>query len=109
MPIPAMGVGALFGMALASFLNVVLTRVPRGESVVAPRSRCRTCRRALAWWENIPVASWLALGGRCRTCRAPIGLRLLLVELAGGAAGAAAAWWSCGPALAGAAGGPAHG
>jgi leader peptidase (prepilin peptidase)/N-methyltransferase len=86
--------GAALGLAVGSFLNVVLTRVPRGESVVRPPSRCRRCGRRLRWWENVPVASWIALRGRCRTCGAPIGFRYLLVEAAAGLAGAVAArWW----------------
>jgi len=84
--------GALTGLAFGSFLNVCITRWPAHESVVRPRSHCRSCGRALAWWENVPVVSWLALGGRCRTCRAHIGWRYPLVELAVGAAWAAAAW-----------------
>ncbi|HEV2135261.1 MAG TPA: prepilin peptidase [Terracidiphilus sp.] len=73
---------ALAGLAFGSFLNVCLTRWPQGESIVAPRSRCRNCNRTLAWWENIPLASWLVLRGRCRTCSAWIGWRYPLVELA---------------------------
>jgi leader peptidase (prepilin peptidase)/N-methyltransferase len=72
----------LLGLAFGSFLNVCLSRWPAGESIVAPRSHCRQCGRALAWWENIPLVSWLALRGRCRSCRAWIGLRYPLVELA---------------------------
>lgn len=83
-----------FGLAFGSFLNVVLTRLPRGESVVWPGSHCRSCRRALAWFDNIPVVSWLALRGRCRRCGTRIPVRYLLVELGTGlvAAGAAALW-----------------
>jgi leader peptidase (prepilin peptidase) / N-methyltransferase len=73
---------ALAGLAFGSFLNVCLTRWPEGESVVKPRSHCRACERTLAWWENIPLVSWLALRGRCRTCGAWIGIRYPLVELA---------------------------
>lgn len=83
-------VALLFGCAIGSFLNVVLTRVPRGESVVSPGSHCRSCGRMLTWWENIPVISWIALRGRCRTCHAPIGARYVLVELGCGLAAAAA-------------------
>jgi leader peptidase (prepilin peptidase)/N-methyltransferase len=74
----------LLGLAFGSFLNVCLSRWPMGESVVTPRSHCRSCSRTLTWWENIPLASWLALRGRCRTCRAWIGWRYPLVELAVG-------------------------
>lgn len=75
---------ALLGLAFGSFLNVCLSRWPEGESIVKPRSHCRSCGRALAWWENVPLASWLALRGRCRTCNAWIGWRYPLVELAMG-------------------------
>ncbi len=80
---------AAVGLALGSFLNVVISRVPRGESILKPPSHCMKCRRRLAWWENIPIASYILLMGRCRTCGAPIGWRYLAVELT---AGAAAAW-----------------
>jgi len=83
---------ALMGLAFGSFLNVCLTRWPAGESIVKPRSHCRNCGRTLAWWENVPLASWLALRGRCRTCGAWIGLRYQLVELAVGTAWAVNVW-----------------
>jgi len=70
-------VGLLFG----SFLNVVIARVPRGESVVSPRSRCPECGHAIRWYDNVPVLSWLVLRGRCRDCRSPISSRYPLVEL----------------------------
>ena len=82
----------LLGLAFGSFLNVCLSRWPQGESIVTPRSRCRSCGRPLAWWENIPLASWLALRGRCRTCRAWISWRYPLVELAVGVLWAQAVW-----------------
>jgi leader peptidase (prepilin peptidase) / N-methyltransferase len=83
---------ALAGLAFGSFLNVCVTRWPMGESVITPRSHCRNCARTIAWWENIPLASWLALRGRCRTCGAWIGWRYPLVELAIGALWALIAW-----------------
>ena len=82
----------LLGLAFGSFLNVCLSRWPEGESVVTPRSHCRTCGRTLAWWENIPVLSWLALRARCRTCHAKISWRYPLVELIVGALWAAIGW-----------------
>jgi leader peptidase (prepilin peptidase)/N-methyltransferase len=82
----------LVGLAFGSFLNVCLSRWPTGESIVHPRSHCRSCGRTLAWWENVPLASWLALRGRCRSCRAWIGWRYPLVELAVGALWATVAW-----------------
>lgn len=74
----------LLGLAFGSFLNVCLSRWPEGESVVQPRSHCRNCGRTLAWWENVPVVSWVALRGRCRTCGAGISWRYPAVELAVG-------------------------
>jgi leader peptidase (prepilin peptidase)/N-methyltransferase len=75
---------ALFvlGTVLGSFFNVVIHRLPRGESVVSPRSRCPHCGRAIQWWDNIPLVSFLVLGGRCRSCRRPIAWRYPAVELA---------------------------
>jgi leader peptidase (prepilin peptidase)/N-methyltransferase len=72
----------LLGLAFGSFLNVCLSRWPEGESVVQPRSHCRHCTHMLAWWENVPLLSWLLLRGRCRNCRAWIGWRYPLVEAA---------------------------
>lgn len=63
---------------------MVLARFPEGESIVSPPSHCRHCDHTLAWWENIPVLSWIVLRGRCRQCRAWIGIRYPLVELATG-------------------------
>jgi leader peptidase (prepilin peptidase)/N-methyltransferase len=77
--------GALFfavlGLLVGSFLNVCIYRLPRRESIVWPGSHCTQCSRTLAWFENIPVASWVALGGRCRTCGASIGPIYPIVEL----------------------------
>ncbi|UCF18838.1 MAG: prepilin peptidase [Gemmatimonadota bacterium] len=75
---------ALFGLAVGSFLNVCIARLPAGGSVVKPRSRCMSCDRQLTWYENIPLLSYLALRGRCRTCGSRISVRYPLVELAGG-------------------------
>jgi leader peptidase (prepilin peptidase)/N-methyltransferase len=72
---------ALLGLAIGSFLNVVIYRVPRKESVVRPPSRCPGCGSFLAARDNIPVVSWLLLRGRCRTCKAPISARYPLIEL----------------------------
>lgn len=73
---------ALLGLAFGSFLNVCLSRWPQGESIAHPGSHCRHCAHTLAWWENIPVLSWLVLRGRCRNCRSAISFRYPLVELA---------------------------
>ena len=72
---------AVLGLAVGSFLNVVVHRVPRKESVARPRSRCPGCGTTLAARDNVPVVSWLLLRGRCRTCREPISARYPLVEL----------------------------
>lgn len=85
-------IAALLGAAVGSFLNVAISRIPRGESLMRPGSHCPACGRVLFWWENIPVASFIALGGKCRTCKAPIGFRHLAVEVASGAAAAVAAF-----------------
>jgi leader peptidase (prepilin peptidase)/N-methyltransferase len=71
----------LLGLAFGSFLNVCLSRWPAGESIVHPRSHCRNCDHKLAWWENIPLLSWLLLRGRCRNCHTAISWRYPLVEL----------------------------
>jgi leader peptidase (prepilin peptidase)/N-methyltransferase len=74
--------GAVFGLAIGSFLNVVVWRVPRGESLVVPASACPRCDHPIRPWDNIPVASWMLLGGRCRDCAEPIRARYPLVEAA---------------------------
>lgn len=82
----------LVGAVVGSFLNVVVARLPAGESVVHPRSRCPRCGTPIAWYDNIPVLSWLLLRARCRHCRAPISVRYPIVELLG----AGAAWMAWG-------------
>lgn len=71
----------VLGLVVGSFLNVVIYRVPRGESVVHPRSRCPGCGAEIAARDNVPVVSWLLLRGRCRHCHEPISVRYPLVEL----------------------------
>ena len=68
-------------LALGSFLNVVAARLPEGRSLVRPPSACGSCGTPIAWRDNVPVVSYLLLGGRCRTCGERIGLRYLAVEL----------------------------
>ena len=86
-PFPAMTsltvslLAGLLGLAAGSFANVVIHRVPRGQSVVRPGSRCPACGAPVAWRDNLPLAGWLLLRGRCRSCRAPIRVRYPLVEL----------------------------
>ena len=62
----------LFGLCFGSFLNVCISRLPRGESIVLPRSHCPRCNHAIRWYDNIPVVSYLFLRGRCRDCHVPI-------------------------------------
>jgi leader peptidase (prepilin peptidase)/N-methyltransferase len=90
----------LLGLAIGSFLNVCIFRLPAGLSVVSPRSRCPRCERPIPWHENIPVLSYILLRGRCRGCGQRISLQYPLVELATGAIWAAMAL-RYGPSLAG--------
>jgi leader peptidase (prepilin peptidase)/N-methyltransferase len=76
--IAAVALGAIIG----SFLNVCVHRLPRGRSIVSPRSACPACGAMIAWYDNVPVVSFIVLRGRCRACRAPIGIRYPLVEAA---------------------------
>jgi leader peptidase (prepilin peptidase)/N-methyltransferase len=80
-PLAAALLAGLLGLVFGSFANVVIHRVPRGESVVRPASRCPACGEPVAWRDNLPLVGWLLLHGRCRSCRAPIGIRYPLVEL----------------------------
>lgn len=104
--LPAVAAG-LYGACWGSFLNVVIYRLPREQSLVRPRSRCPSCSTPIAWHDNIPVLSWLALRGRCRHCRKPVSARYPLVEATVSALTAALwlAWpgrplWSAAAALA---------
>ena len=72
---------AIFGLAVGSFLNVCIHRLPRKGSIVQPPSSCPSCGYVLQWLDNIPVVSYLMLGGRCRKCRMPISIRYPIVEL----------------------------
>jgi leader peptidase (prepilin peptidase) / N-methyltransferase len=71
----------VFGLCIGSFLNVCAYRLPVGESVVHPRSRCTSCGRMLTWFDNLPVVSWVVLGGRCRTCGKPVSWMYPAVEI----------------------------
>ncbi|WP_292655793.1 A24 family peptidase [Nitratifractor sp.] len=74
----------LLGLIVGSFLNVVIHRTPRGENIAWPGSHCPKCGESLRWHHNVPLLSWLALGGRCAFCREPISKRYPLVELLNG-------------------------
>lgn len=84
---------ATVGVAFGSFLNVCLYRWPAGESVIRPRSRCPGCGEAVAWYDNVPVLSWLVLRGRCRRCGTGISIQYPLVEAAVGVIWLGAALW----------------
>jgi len=71
----------IFGLLIGSFLNVVIHRTPRGENIAWPGSHCPKCGESLRWYHNIPLLSWIALGGKCAFCKAPISARYPLIEL----------------------------
>ncbi|MGE3178939.1 MAG: A24 family peptidase [Vicinamibacterales bacterium] len=81
------------GAVIGSFLNVCIYRLPLGRSIAWPGSACTACARPLAWYENIPIASWLALRGRCRSCGQPISSRYPVVELLTAVMCAGALWY----------------
>lgn len=85
-------VSLLFGLVLGSFLNVVIYRLPLHESLVRPGSHCPKCGTAIRWYDNVPVAGWLALKGRCRACSERISPRYVVVEAMTGVAFALATW-----------------
>jgi len=79
---PLLVLVAVFGLAVGSFVNVVIHRVPLGRSLLRPGSRCPRCDAAIRPWHNVPVLGWLVLRGRCAGCRERISIRYPLVELA---------------------------
>ncbi len=74
----------LSGLVFGSFLNVVIVRLPLGQNIAYPGSHCPKCSQKLRWWHNIPLLSWLLLGGKCAYCKAPISIQYPLVELGTG-------------------------
>lgn len=74
----------VFGLMVGSFLNVLIWRIPVEEQVMRGRSHCRKCGKMIAWYDNVPLASFVALGGKCRHCKAPISWSYPAVELATG-------------------------
>jgi leader peptidase (prepilin peptidase)/N-methyltransferase len=81
MALAAAGIAFFPALAVGSFLNVVVARVPIGRSVVRPPSACMECATEIAWYDNVPVVSWLVLRGRCRNCGTSISWRYPAVEL----------------------------
>ena len=74
----------IFGTMIGSFLNVVIYRIPKGESIIFPASKCQSCQTPLKWYHNIPVFSWLFLRGKCAFCGEPIAKQYPIVELTTG-------------------------
>lgn len=81
-----------FGLLIGSFLNACIYRLPRDINIAHPRSHCPYCEKTIAWYDNIPLLSWLLLGGKCRHCQAPIPFRYPLVEIVTGLLFAASFW-----------------
>ena len=71
-----------FGACVGSFLNVIIYRLPRGQSIVFPASHCPSCGRAIRWYDNVPIVSWIVLRGECRDCGVSISARYILIEAA---------------------------
>jgi len=74
-------IAGMFGAVFGSFCNVCIYRFPKGESILRPGSHCPKCQHPIAWYDNIPVFSWLILRGKCRYCKASISIQYPLVEL----------------------------
>jgi leader peptidase (prepilin peptidase) / N-methyltransferase len=82
----------VFGLMIGSFLNVCIGRIPAGESIVSPGSRCPSCRTPIEWYDNVPILGYVLLGGKCRRCRRPISVRYPLVEMITAVAFVLQAW-----------------
>lgn len=74
----------IFGIVIGSFLNVVIYRIPKGESIAFPASKCQSCQTPLKWYHNVPIFSWLFLRGKCGFCNDKISIQYPLIELATG-------------------------
>jgi leader peptidase (prepilin peptidase)/N-methyltransferase len=72
---------ALFGLIFGSFLNVVICRLPRNESIVLPRSHCMSCGKMIPWYDNIPILSFILLRGKCRFCRSSVSIQYPIIEV----------------------------
>ena len=82
----------ILGLAIGSFLNVCIYRIPLNQSIVKPRSHCQKCNNLIAWYDNIPLLSYLILRGKCRHCKEPISIRYFIVELLTGILFVLVAW-----------------
>src|SRR5438132_1216325 len=83
----ALAIAVVFGVVIGSFLNVVIRRLPEGNSIIRPRSHCPNCKRLIRWYDNVPILSYFLLGGRCRHCNRKISIRYPLVEALSGIVG----------------------
>src|SRR5882757_5741348 len=92
---PALGTlfGGLFGLMVGSFFNVVIYRMPRGESVVWPPSRCMGCGYQIKFYENVPVIAWLLLRGKCKSCGIALSKQYPIIEAVTGITAALCAWF----------------
>lgn len=93
-PLFGYAVAGVFGAIIGSFLNVVIHRIPLEESIVFPNSRCPSCLGAIAFYDNIPILSWVMLGAKCRRCKEHISIRYPAVELLTAALFVCVAWHS---------------
>ncbi len=82
--IPFLILAFIVGAAIGSFLNVVIYRIPKGESIVFPNSKCQNCQTTLRWWHNIPLVSWFLLRGKCYFCSEKISMQYPFIELIAG-------------------------
>ncbi len=83
---------AIFGAIIGSFLNVLILRLPANESIAFPGSHCPKCKHPISWYDNIPVLSWIVLGGKCRNCKVEISIQYPLIEMTIALVWAAAVW-----------------
>lgn len=88
----ALLISAMVGAVFGSFLNVCIIRLPNEQSVIEPRSMCPRCHTPIAWYDNLPIASWLLLLGRCRHCKEPISIQYPLIEALTAALWVGAVW-----------------
>jgi len=70
----------IFGVVIGSFLNVLIYRIPKGENIAFPASHCQSCKTPLKWWHNIPIISWIILGGKCHFCKEDISIQYPIIE-----------------------------
>jgi len=74
----------IFGIVIGSFLNVLIYRIPKGENIAYPASKCQNCQTPLKWWHNIPIVSWIILGGKCYFCKDKISMQYPIIEFTTG-------------------------